>query len=146
MTAGAAETFVLVQCGTEPPALDGELAGAAVVEIPVETMFSESTSHYGFIDVLDLEERGDRRRRHRPRGDAELAERVDAGEIESFTPSFIVDPELVVAADPDVYVTGGCDDPAHEVIAAAGIPVVPTSSGWRRRPKGGRNGSGCSPP
>ena len=41
-----------------------------------------------------------------------LAERAAAGEIESFAPNFTVDPELVVAADPDVYVTGGYDDPA----------------------------------
>ena len=54
-TAETAETFVLVQRGAEPPALDGELAGATVVEVPIETMFSESSSHYGFIDVLDIE-------------------------------------------------------------------------------------------
>ena len=50
-----AETYVLVQCGTEAPALEGDLEGASVVEIPVATIYSESTSHLGFIDVLDLE-------------------------------------------------------------------------------------------
>ena len=54
-TGDTAETFVLVQRGTEPPALDGDLAGATVIEVPIETMFSESSSHYGFIDVLDIE-------------------------------------------------------------------------------------------
>ena len=54
-TGDTAETYVLVQCGTEAPALDGDLAGATVIEMPIATMFSESTSHHGFIDVLDLE-------------------------------------------------------------------------------------------
>ena len=85
-SADTAETFVLVQRGAEPPALDGELAGATVIEVPIETMFSESSSHYGFIDVLDIEDDGHRRRRHLARRHAELAERAAAGEIESFAP------------------------------------------------------------
>ena len=134
--ADTAETFVLVQRGAEPPALDGELAGASVIEVPVEAMFSESSSHYGFIDVLDIEEVvtgvGDTALVVTP----ELAERAASGQIESFAPSFIVDPELVVAADPDVYVTGGGADPAHEVIAAAGIPVVPNVEWLETTPQG----------
>ncbi|MDF2732270.1 MAG: ABC-type Fe3+-hydroxamate transport system periplasmic component-like protein [Desertimonas sp.] len=96
LTIGAgntAETFVLVQRGAEPPVLDGELAGASVIEVPVEAMFSESSSHYGFIDVLDIEEVvtgvGDTALVVTP----ELAERAASGQIESFAPSFIVDPE-----------------------------------------------------
>ena len=134
--ADAAETFVLVQRGTEPPALDGDLAGATVIEIPIETMFSESTSHYGFIDVLDIEETvtgvGDASLIVTPA----LAERAAAGEIESFAPNFVVDPEIVVAADPDVYVTGGFADPAHEVSVAAGIPVVPNVEWLETTPEG----------
>ena len=76
-----------------------------------------------------------------------LAERVAAGEIESFAPNFVIDTELVVAADPDVYVTGGYDDPAHEVISAAGIPVVANArvAGDDAR-RAGPSGSACSPP
>jgi iron complex transport system substrate-binding protein len=136
-TADAAETFVLVQRDTEPPALEGDLTDATVIEVPIETMFSESSSHYGFIDALDIESTvtgvGDTSLVVTPT----LAERAAAGEIESFARNFVIDPEVVVAADPDVYVTGGADDPAHEVISAAGIPVVPnvewletTPAGW----------------
>ena len=135
-SADTAATFVLIQRGAEPPALDGELAGATVIELPIETMFSESSSHYGFIDVLDIEDTvtgvGDTSLVVTP----ELAERAAAGEIESFAPSFVVDPELVVAADPDVYVTGGNADPAHDVIAAAGIPVVPNLEWLETTPQG----------
>jgi iron complex transport system substrate-binding protein len=135
-TGAATETFVLVQRGAEPPALDGELAGATVVEVPVETIFSESSSHYGFIDVLDIEETvigvGDTSLIVTPT----LAERAAAGDIESFAPSFVIDPEIVVAADPDVYVTGGVVDPAHEVIGAAGIPIVPNLEWLETTPEG----------
>ena len=52
---GAGHTYVLVQCGT-----DAAGARAAIWTaprwwtIPVDTIFSESTSHDGFIDVLGL--------------------------------------------------------------------------------------------
>jgi iron complex transport system substrate-binding protein len=131
-----AETFVLVQRGAAAPAMDGDLAGAIVIEVPIETMFSESSSHYGFIDVLDIEGTvtgvGDASLIVTPT----LAERAAAGEIESFAPSFVVDPELVVAADPDVYITGGFAIPEHDVIRAAGIPVVPNLEWLETTPKG----------
>jgi iron complex transport system substrate-binding protein len=130
-----AETFVLVQRGAEPT-LEGDLAEATVIEVPIETMFSESSSHYGFIDVLDIEDTvtgvGDASLIVTP----ELAARAAEGEIESFAPSFVVDPELVVAADPDVYVTGGGSDPAHDVIREAGIPVVPNVEWLETTPEG----------
>jgi iron complex transport system substrate-binding protein len=135
-TGDTAETFVLVERGTEAPALDGDLAGATVIEVPIETMFSESSSHYGFIDVLDIEGTvtgvGDASLIVTPT----LAERAAAGDIESFAPSFIVDPELVVAADPDVYITGGASVPEHDVIRAAGIPVVPNLEWLETSPEG----------
>ena len=135
-TGDTAETFVLVQRGAEAPALDGDLAGATVIEVPIETMFSESSSHYGFIDVLDIEATvtgvGDTSLIVTPT----LAERAAAGEIESFAPSFVVDPELVVAADPDVYITGGFPVPEHDVIRAAGIPIVPNLEWLETSPEG----------
>ena len=99
-------------------------------------MFSESSSHYGFIDVLDIEETvigvGDTSLIVTPT----LAERAAAGEIESFAPNFVVDSEIVVAADPDVYITGGGADPAHDVIRAAGIPVIPNVEWLETTPEG----------
>jgi iron complex transport system substrate-binding protein len=135
-TGDSAETFVLVQRDAAPPAPEGDLAGATVIEVPVETMFSESSSHYGFIDVLDIEGTvtgvGDASLIVTPM----LAERAAAGEIESFAPSFVVDPEVVVAADPDVYITGGFPVPEHDVIRAAGIPVVPNLEWLETNPEG----------
>jgi len=131
-----AETFVLVQHGTPPPTLDGELASAVVIEVPVASMFSGSSSHYGFIDELDIEATvtgvGDTSLIVTP----SLAERAAAGEIQSFSPNFVLDPEIVVAADPDVYVTGGVADPTDDVIRAAAIPVVPNLEWLETTPEG----------
>jgi len=134
---GAGEqTYVLVQCGTEAPALEGDLADAAIVEIPVATMFSESTSHNGFIDVLDLESTltgvGDESWIVTP----SLRQRIDAGAVESFNTTGAIDTEAVVAADPDVYVTGGYDDPSHEALREAGIPVVANAEWLENTPPG----------
>jgi iron complex transport system substrate-binding protein len=129
-------TWVLVQCGTEPPALEGDLAGASIVEIPVQTIFSESTSHAGFLDVLGLADRVT----GVSNGDwvvtPSLRERIDAGEIGSFNPTSQIDTELVVAEDPDVYLTGGFEDPAHEALREAGVPVVANAEWLETSPQG----------
>jgi iron complex transport system substrate-binding protein len=131
-----AHTYVLVQCGTEAPPLDGELDGATVVEIPVATVFSESTSHLGFIDVLDLEGTVTGVSDGAWVVTPSIRERIDAGEVESFNTTMVIDTELVVAADPDVYITGGYDDPAHEAIADAGVPVVANAEWLETTPEG----------
>jgi len=129
-------TYVLVQCGTEAPALEGDLADATVVAIPITTMFSESTSHIGFIDVLDLEDTVTGVSDGSWIVTPSLRERIDAGEIESFNTTGVIDTEVIVAADPDVYVTGGFDDPAHEAIAEAGIPIVANAEWLENTPEG----------
>ena len=144
--AGTAATFVLVQRGTEPPALDGELAGATVIEVPIETMFSESSSHYGFIDVLDIEGTVDRRRRRLAGRHAELPSAAARRRDRVVRADSSIDTELVVAADPDVYVTGGSDDPAHEVIAPPGSPSCQRRVAGDDARRDGRSGSACSPP
>lgn len=129
-------TYVLVQCGTEAPALEGDLADASIVEIPVTNMFSESTSHNGFIDVLDIEGMVTGVSDGSWVVTPSLRARIDAGAVESFNTTGVIDTELVVAADPDVYVTGGFDDPAHESIAEAGVPVVANAEWLENTPEG----------
>ena len=129
-------TYVLVQCGTDAPELTGDLDGAEVVTIPVTTMFSESTSHDGFIDVLGLS--------GLVTGVADgswvvtpsIKSRIDAGEVDSFNTTGQIDTELVIADDPDVYLTGGYDDPAQQVIVDAGIPVVANAEWLETSPQG----------
>ena len=146
-TADAAETFVLVQRGTEPPALEGDLTGATVIEVPIETMFSESSSHYGFIDVLDIEATvtgvGDTSLIVTP----SLAERAAAGEIESFARNFVDRPRGRRGRRSRRLRHRRSDDPS-----ARGDQRRRHSRGAQRRVAGddprraGRSGSACSPP
>ena len=121
---GPGERYVLVQCGAPPPALDGPLAGAQIVTVPIASLFSASTTHLpllvdlGRLDVLtgvwrlkDL------------MGDAVVA-RAASGRVREFAAAGVVDAELVVSSRPSLFMTGGAAGAALAVIRAAGIPVV----------------------
>jgi iron complex transport system substrate-binding protein len=134
---GAGEqAYVLAQCGTEPPPLEGDLAGATVVEVPVRSLYSQSQSHLGFVDELGIADvvTGV------PDAEAVVTpgvrERVEAGEVVSFAAGGVADAEQVVAGAPDVLVTGGTEDPAHEAITAAGIPVLANAEWLEASPQG----------
>lgn len=130
------EHYVLVQCGTDAPDLDGELAGAQVVDIPIESMYSTSSSHLGFIDVLGIADTVTGVSNADTVMIDSVRSRVDAGEVVSFAPTFEVDAEVVINGAPDVLVGGGSDDPAHEAIVAAGIPVLGNAEWMETTPQG----------
>ena len=54
---GAPQTYVLVRCGAPTPELSGDLTGALVVETPVESIFSASTTHNPMLEALDVVDR-----------------------------------------------------------------------------------------
>ena len=122
--ARAAERYVLVQCGTPAPRLDGPLAGAQIVTVPTTSVFVSSTTHLsllidlGRIDVLT----GVSRLRELT-GDA-LQARAAAGRVREFAPVSVIDAELVVSARPSVVMTNGASSPALPIIRAGGIPVT----------------------
>lgn len=97
--------YVLVQCGTPAPALEGELADAQVVEVPVSSVVTLTTTnlpHFdelGAVDVL--------------RGvgtggfvsTPSVLARVEAGELPDFVDaSGAADAERVIAESPDLLV------------------------------------------
>lgn len=133
---GPEETYVLVQCGTAAPALDGDLAGATVIEIPVSTIFSASSSHLGFIDVLGLNDRLTGFGQPDAVVLPAIRERIEAGDVVGFAPNYEVDTEAVIAADPDVFISGGYDDPAFAGLRGAGIPVLGNSEWLETSPQG----------
>lgn len=131
-----AEHYVLLQCGTEAPALEGDLAGAQVVDIPVTSLYSASTSHLGFIDALGIAGTvtgvGSSDFVVMP----SVRERIDAGDVEVFAPTYETDAEVVIAGGPDVLVTGGTEDAAYEGIVEAGVPVLANAEWLETSPKG----------
>jgi iron complex transport system substrate-binding protein len=115
--AGTAETNVLVQCGTPIPELTGELEGAFVIEIPVETIFE--TSGGGSIST-GLEVLGE--------ADALIGlGYVPPGEFEEYSPA--------IAArfdDPDFLVANVADSGWEAVLAAAPDLIVEPFNAERR--------------
>lgn len=121
---GAPETYVLVQCGAPAPELAGDLATAEVIQVPLPSIFSASSTHNPMIEALDLLDR--------LTGVGTLAFTANeaiiaagaAGRIIEFAPTGTVNAEIVIAAHPAALMTGGGDDPAFRQIRDADIPVV----------------------
>jgi iron complex transport system substrate-binding protein len=121
---GPAERYVLLQCGAPAPKLEGALAGAQIVDVPIRSLFSASTTHLpllvdlGHVDVLTGVSRlsdlmGD-----------EITARAATGRVREFARGSVVDAELVVSSRPSLFMTGGAPSDALSVIRAAGVPVV----------------------
>jgi iron complex transport system substrate-binding protein len=121
---GAPERYVLHQCGTPRPALTGDLASAQIIDIPIRTLFSASTTHVpplidlGRLDVLT--------------GVDKIAsivspvvlDHIRSHHVVEFSPRSVVDTETVVMARPDLFMTGGSANPAYPSLRRAGVPVV----------------------
>ena len=121
---GVPARYVLVQCGTPLPQLEGDLAGAQVVTVPVNSIFASSTTHLSLlVDLGRLDVLTGVSRLRELSGPA-LAARVATGLVHEFAPVSVVDPELVVVHRPSLFMAGSASSPALPPIRAAGIPVV----------------------
>jgi len=132
------ERYVLVQCGAPPPPLTGDLAGAAIVSVPVSSVFAFSTTQLplltdlGRIDVLTGVAQRD------AITDPAIQRRVAAGAAVEFARvGLVVDVERVVAAHPGLLMIGSLSNRAVPPIRAAGIPVVPNAE-WLEQTALGR--------
>jgi iron complex transport system substrate-binding protein len=121
---GPTERYVLVQCGTPRPRLDGVLASAPLVTVPIASLFSSSTTH--LPPLVDL----DRLRVLTGVSKVDsivsppVLDRIRGGGVVEFAPFGVIDAERVVAEHPSMLMTGGADSPAFVAIRAAGVPVV----------------------
>lgn len=122
---GAQESFryVLVQCGTPPPAdVDG-----AVIEVPVQSIVALSTTYLphlaslGFIDrVVALDSL-------LWATTPEIVARIDAGELVEVGGGSAVNVETLLEMSPDLVMAYGIGIPeydAHPLLIEAGIPVA----------------------
>ncbi|MEV4748886.1 ABC transporter substrate-binding protein [Streptosporangium sp. NPDC049248] len=118
------ETYVLVRCGTPAPALTGELAAAVTVETPIERLFSASTTHLPFITDLGVLERLTGVSSAGYITSPQVLAQVKAGKITEYAKGQEVDTEKVIAAKPDVLMSGGTEDKSYGPLRQAGIKVV----------------------
>ncbi|WP_240134492.1 ABC transporter substrate-binding protein [Streptomyces sp. MUM 178J] len=133
---GKPETYVLVRCGAPKPKLTGELAEAPQITTPVKSLYSASTTHLplltetGALDVLTGV--GNSAYISSP----EVRERVKSGEVAVYAADNSIDAEKVIAAKPDVLMTGGADDPQYPKLRQAGVAVVANAEWLEPSPLG----------
>lgn len=121
---GKPVSYVLVHCGAPKPALTGSLATAEQLTTPVKSLFSASTTHLPALVELDqlgvLTGVASKAYISEP----QVIAATKSSAVTEFAPAGTTDAEKVVAAKPDVLITGGTDDPAYATIEKAGIPVL----------------------
>jgi len=129
---GAQDAVVLVQCGAPVPALEGELAEAPVIVVPVRTLGANEdlslnrTRVLGFVDrVVAIGGDG--------LYSTELRERWETGAAVAIGESFHGQPnyEKLLTAAPDVvFLSTASLDRAESIsrARALGLPAVPTMS------------------
>ncbi|MCL2534810.1 MAG: ABC transporter substrate-binding protein [Nocardiaceae bacterium] len=120
----APESYVLVKCGAPAPELTGNLASAPQITTPIQSLYSASTTHLPLITELgQLDVLTGVANAANVNGD-DIRARIAEGKITEYASGKTVNVEKVVAANPDVLMTQGTDDPSYGKLRAAGIPVV----------------------
>jgi iron complex transport system substrate-binding protein len=121
---GSRERYVLVQCGAPAPALQGELAGAELVRVPIASLYAQSTTQLGpLVDLERLDVLSGVSARRFLAGEAILKRAAD-GRVREFSPNGVIDTELVVSQHPALLMTSGPPGAELSVIRQAGIPVA----------------------
>lgn len=131
--------YLLLQCGTpRPPGFED----AVVVEIPAHRVITTSTTELAAIDALELDERliG-----HAGLGyiySPAIRQRIDAGAVQEVSGGAQLNPEMVVAADPDLVLGDVLGNPEFDVggmlavLREAGLAVAIVPSYMEATPLG----------
>ncbi len=121
---GRPESYALVRCGTPAPELTGPLAGAQVIDVPVRTVYSGSTTQLPWFTELDVLDTLTGAASTSMISSPQVRARVDAGKVTEYATGATIDTERVMAARPDVVLTDGTENAAYPALRRAGIPVV----------------------
>lgn len=117
--------YVLVQCGAPEPQLEGELAGATRVSIPVQRVAANSTTQVMAYELLDHVDALVGVGLAELLSDGPAKQAVADGRITAFNSEGMgVNVEQVSATKPDLFVASATSDPTIGKVAELGIPVV----------------------
>ncbi|MFN8373703.1 MAG: ABC transporter substrate-binding protein [Anaerolineae bacterium] len=124
---GAEETFqyALVQCGTPIP--DDLPENALVVEVPVQSVVTMSTTYLPTLDLLGVTDRIVGMDEFDYVNTPSVRERIDAGELVEIGSGSGVNVEALLELEPGLVMTqsfGSPDYDAAPVLVDAGLPVV----------------------
>ena len=116
-------SYVLVRCGAPAPKLDGALADAPQVQVPVKSLYSGSTTHLPALAALHAADAVPGRRPAASVSPQASRDRIDAGKVIQYADAGVPNAEKVIVGRPDLVVTDGTEDPAYDKVRQAGIPV-----------------------
>jgi iron complex transport system substrate-binding protein len=127
---GIEEKYVLLQCGAPRPNLSGDLSRAAVITVPIQTLFSASSTHMpllvdlGHVEALS----GVAQARYITTGP--VLDWIRAGHVTEYAANNVIDTELVILKSPSIVMSSGGFPEAYSVLQKAGIAVV-TNVEWQ---------------
>jgi iron complex transport system substrate-binding protein len=124
---GAEETFtyVLVQCGTPVP--DELPEGAVVVNVPVQSIVTMSTTYLPPLDLLGVTDTIVGMDEFDYANNPNVRERIDSGEVTEIGSGTGVNVEALLELEPELIMTqssGFPDYDAAPILVNAGLPVV----------------------
>lgn len=138
------EKYVLVQKGTPEPDLTGDLEGAFVFQVPIDSLWEQTATMYAGHEVLGVADKlvgwsyihsGIQ---HLPL----LSRRASAGEIAEVNHGpfgTAQGEEIVIDVDPDVFIWGDPDKTDRDAKRSVGIPIVFFDT-FRENPLGSAEG------
>ncbi|HSA53554.1 MAG TPA: ABC transporter substrate-binding protein, partial [Yinghuangia sp.] len=136
VSGGKPERYVLVKCGAPDPKLDGDLADAPRVTVPITSMYSASTTHLPLLTDLGRLGLLTGVANAKNVSGADARARIDAGQVVEYAPGRQINTEKVVTERPDILMTGGTDEGAYAGLRAAGIKVVANAEWLENDPLG----------
>lgn len=133
-------SVVLLQCGAPAPDLDGALADAPVIEVPVTDAVTLTTANLAHFDALAAVDRlvgvGTTAFVSTPA----VRAAIEDGTVEGYgTPEGPPDRERLIAAGPDVTVLDAFGDSVLDdlsALSAAGVPTLPNTDFEEPNPLG----------
>ncbi|MDO4717324.1 MAG: ABC transporter substrate-binding protein [Propionibacteriaceae bacterium] len=133
----SAERYVLVQCGAPEPTLEGDLAKAVKVQIPVKKIAASSTTQVPVLEMLGATERVVGVATPQYLYDGPIRDAHAAGKIKGYAnEDGTVNIEQALALAPDLFLSGGFEDPSYAKLRGAKIPVVADASWLDATPLG----------
>lgn len=131
MPGGAPAAYLLVPRGAEEPdggwalwAADHTPTTPTVIEIPVRSIFTSSTTQLPALEILGLLDRLTGVAQAEFVSSEAVRAMLDADQLVVFAPTYTVDAELVLAAQPDLLMTSGFWDDAYDIIQSAGTAII----------------------
>ena len=120
--------YVLLQCGADEPSLDGDLADAQVVEVPVRKVITLTTTNLPHFVELGAQDTVVGVGTSAYVASPEILDRVDAGDVKDFANAEgSPNQEKIIGAQPDLLVMDAFGETIVEDanrFAEAGVPAV----------------------